>query len=197
MDAATAGGAWDNAPVLAGAPHSATIGNYITPKNCLTVGLPSGDLCYIIKAGKIDDKALMAAASQEELVDFFIYAKEVNRIVADRRSAETGRLASIILANDLSKVDLLGDGSFRKALSASSKRAASLFPSLNGPTFILNLPFVANALVQLFKPLFPAKLQAKLKFEKGPLLDVDDLTTLHGASGARQQFLASIEPLLG
>ena len=29
VDAATAGGAWDNAPVLAGAPHSATIGTYI------------------------------------------------------------------------------------------------------------------------------------------------------------------------
>ena len=32
------------------------------------------------------------------------------------------------------------------------------------------LPFLANALVQLFRPLFPAKLfQAKLKFEEGPL----------------------------
>ncbi|KAL1514944.1 hypothetical protein AB1Y20_004020 [Prymnesium parvum] len=197
VDEARRGGAWDNSPVFAAAPHAAAIGKYITPRNCLTLPLDSGDLCYIIRAGAIDDGALMAEVSEAQVVDFFLYAKEVNRVVADARSAATGRLVRVVTANDLSGVDLFGDATFRKALSASSKKADEIFPSLNGPTLLLNLPFLANALVKLFTPLFPPKVRAKLKFEKGPLAGVDDLTQLHNPqSSARSQFLAEIQAIL-
>lgn len=56
-----------SAPVVSGAPHSAIICKYITPKQCLTVSAKSADLCYIIQASGIDDKALMAEATEEQV----------------------------------------------------------------------------------------------------------------------------------
>lgn len=197
VEQAMAGGGWDNAPVFSAAPYSDKIGKYITPSNCLTLPLSSGDLCYIIRAGSIDDGSLMAEVNEQQVVEFFLFAKEVNRLVADMRSAATGQLVTIVTANDLSGVDLFGDATFRKALSASSKKADVVFLSLNGPTLLLNLPFLANALVKLFTPLFPPKVRAKLKFEKGPLSDVDDLTKLHNPNGQeRQQFVTDIQSIL-
>ena len=35
-------------------------------------------LIYAIRAGDIDDKALMSAVSVEELAEFFLYAKAIN-----------------------------------------------------------------------------------------------------------------------
>ena len=54
-----------------------------------------------------------------------------------------------------------------------------LYPSLAGPTMILNLPFILQAFVGLFKPLFPKSVQARLKFERAPFLaDLGELTPL-------------------
>ena len=57
---ATAGGAWDNEPVRAAAPHAAAINEFVTPKNILTVSTDRGDLVYCIRASGIDDKVLLA-----------------------------------------------------------------------------------------------------------------------------------------
>ena len=38
---------------------------------------------------------------------------------------------------------------------ATLKSYEKLYPSLAGTTMILNLPFILNAFVGLFKPLFP------------------------------------------
>ena len=51
-----------------------------------------------------------------------LYSKEVNALVANARTAKTGRLTKIITANDLQGIDLFGDATFRTALSASSKK---------------------------------------------------------------------------
>ena len=53
--------------MVSGAPHSNIICKYITPKQCLTVSTKSTDLCYIIQASGIDDKALMAEATEEQV----------------------------------------------------------------------------------------------------------------------------------
>lgn len=59
-----------------------------------------------------------------------------------------------------------GDASFRKALAEASKKSNQLYPFLAGPTLLLNLPRLLGALVKVFKPLFPATVQKKLKFEQ-------------------------------
>jgi hypothetical protein len=173
---ATADGAWNNDPVLAAAPYSSKVKPFLAQK-VLTTTSRQGDLVYCIRAGQINDKDLMKAVSVEEMVDFFLYAKEVNAIVANQRSKETDTLKSILTANDLAGVKLLGGSAdFRSALSASSKLANDLYPATAGPTLLLNLPPLLNALVKLFTPLFPKEVNKRLKFAQGVIKgDLDQL----------------------
>jgi len=139
----------------------------------------------------------MASVSVEELEQFFLYAKEVNCLVADERSLASDRLCRVILANDLSGVSLFNSSpDFRKALSQSSTVAASIYPSVNRETLLLNLPKVLSALVKLFKPLFPKSVQKKLKFCQGPLAKVNDLALIARAGEEREKFLDQIDGLI-
>lgn len=195
INSATASDKWDNTAVQENAPHSSVINKFITSSQCITTSSNQGDLVYCIRAGKIDDVSLMSAVKQEQMVEFFLYCKEVNSIVANQRSLSSDKLVEVITANDLSGVDLFGDATFRKALSASSKEANDVYPALSGPTLLLNLPRLLGALVKLFKPLFPKEVQARLKFEQGPLKDVDDLTEIL-EGGKRDKFLSDLDELV-
>ena len=65
---------WNNKPVEQAAPHSDRIGKYLTSVQCITTSLPSSnDLVYIVRAGKIDDKALMSSVSVDEMIEFSSY----------------------------------------------------------------------------------------------------------------------------
>merc|ERR1712087_385468 len=89
------------------------------------------------------------------------------------------------------------DPQFSKALTASSKSYEKLYPSLAGPTLILNLPLILQAFVGLFKPLFPKSVQARLKFERAPFLaNLGELTPLTTDSGKRKAFLNEVANLL-
>ena len=196
--ASSDGGGWNNEPVLTAAPSSSLVSPYLS-SNCLTTTTSKGDLLYCIRAGKINDVELMKALgnSIDPLVDFFLYAKEVNAIVADQRSLSSDRLVSVITANDLSGVKLVGgDGDFRSALSASSKKAALLYPNLSGPTLLLNLPPLLSALVKLFTPLFPPTVKKRLRFENGPLKQVQDLSDVTHGGSQRVQFLQELDDLV-
>merc|ERR1712032_759362 len=109
----------------------------------------------------------------------------------------TGRLCNVIFANDISGTRKPPDPMFSQALTASSKQYEKLYPSLAGPTMILNLPFVLQAFIGLFKPLFPKSVQARLKFEEAPVLSkLGELTILTTDSSKRKLFLAEINDLL-
>ncbi|KAL3940514.1 MAG: hypothetical protein SGBAC_004965 [Bacillariaceae sp.] len=194
---ATAGGKWNNEPVRNGAPNAATINKYITPDQCLTTTSSTGDLAYCVRAGMIDDAGLMSEVSSvDDLVQFFLYCKEINALVANDRSLETGKLLYVITANDLSGVKLIGgDSSFRDALSAASKIANPMFPELNGPTLLLNLPRLASALAKIFVPLLPKEVQARIKFERGPLSEVDSLLDINYGGKGRDAFLKDVDRL--
>jgi len=203
IEAARAGGGWDNAEIFSGAPHSAAISPFISPSGSefITLVSRSGQsgvpyLVKVIRAGSIDDKNLMAAVSTEQMVEFFMYATVVNSLVADSLTREGSGLVTIVTANDLGNVDLLGDATFRKALSAASKKANALYPGLGGPTILLNLPAFLGALVKVFKPLFPPAVQKKLKFEQGPLKNVGDLRELGVVGDSRETFLKQIDAII-
>lgn len=199
VDAVMSSGKWDNAPVRDMAPYASIVNKYITPSQCLTTTVKSGDLCYCIKAGKIDDVALMNELSLEQMTEFFLYCKEVNALVANKRSMETDKLLSVLTANDLSGVKLVGgDATFRKALSAASNKANQLYPNLSGTTFLLNLPTLLSALVKIFTPLFPDEVRKRLKFEQGPLRDVKELIEISpgGNVASRNLFLKQIDDLM-
>jgi hypothetical protein len=195
---ATSDGAWKNGPVLARAPNSKLINKYLTSSTCLTTTTSQGDLIYCIRAGKINDVELMAALENiDQLVDFFVYCKEVNAIVANQRSLVSDKLVCLVTANDLSGVKLIGgDASFRTALSSASKVAAKLYPSLNGPTLLLNLPALLGALAKLFTPLFPPEVRKRLKFEQGPLAKVNDLMDVSYGGSQRAEFLSAIDNMV-
>ena len=193
---ASAGEKWDNAPVRDGAPNADKINQYITPSQCLTTSSSFGDLVYCIRAGLINDAALMSAVSPDEMVSFFLYCKEINAMVANDRSLETDKLVYVITANDLNGLQLIGgDATFRKALGAASKLGNKLYPTMNGPTLLLNLPRLMSALVKLFTPLFPPEINARLKFERGPLADVTELMDISYGGKDREAFLKEVEKL--
>jgi len=170
LKTATASEKFDNTPIRDGAPHASTVNEFITPNQIITTTSSAGDLVYCIRAGKIDDVALMSKLSEEQMVDFFLYCKEINSQVADERSIATDKLVRVITANDLSGVKLIGgDATFRNSLSAASKKATELYPELSGPTLLLNLPPLVGALVKVFTPLFPPVVRKKIKFAKGVL----------------------------
>mmetsp|Transcript_17244 Transcript_17244/g.22437 ORF Transcript_17244/g.22437 Transcript_17244/m.22437 type:complete len:296 (+) Transcript_17244:88-975(+) len=199
IKAATSAGKWDNTPVRDMAPHGSAVNKYITPSQSLTTLLNSGDLCYCIRAGFIDDVALMSEVSVEQMTDFFLYCKEVNALVANMRSEDSDQLIQVLTANDLTGVKLIGgDKTFRKALGAASTKANALYPNLSGPTFLLNLPTLLNALVKLFTPLFPEDVRKRLKFAKGPLKNVSDMSEISpsGDAASRALFLKQIDDLL-
>jgi CRAL/TRIO domain len=188
---------WDNTPVRDGAPNAAKINPYLTPTTTLTTSTSQGDLVYCIRAGLIDDVSLMKSLdSVDELVDFFLYCKEVNAIVANDRSQQIDQLLSVITVNDLDGLKLIGgDATFRQALSAASKQANDLYPALAGPTLLLNLPRLVSALVKLFTPLFPPEVQKRLKFERGPLQNVKELIDISYGGKDRESFLKDIDAL--
>jgi len=153
---------------------------------------------YVIRASLIEDKAMMSKVSVEQLVDFLLYVKEVHSLVVNARSERTGRFCNVIFANDITGTRKAPDPQFSKALTASSKSYERLYPSLAGPTLILNLPFILQAFVGLFKPLFPKSVQARLKFESAPYLSkLGELTPLTTDMSSKQAFLAEVKTLLG
>lgn len=197
FEKATAGGKWDNDPVRDGAPNAALINKHITPSTSLTTSSSQGDLVYSVRAGLIDDKALMASLdSVDVLVDFFLYCKEINALVANDRSLDKDKMLYVITVNDLTGLPLIGgDATFRQALSAASTQANLLYPSMNGPTLLLNLPRVVSAIVKLFTPLFPKEVQARLKFERGPLKNVEELMDITYGGKDRDAFLKDLDRL--
>jgi hypothetical protein len=194
---ATAAGGWDNEPVRLAAPHAASINQYITVKNILTISMDVGDLLYVIRASSIDDRKLMDAVSVQQLVDFLLYVKEVHSLIVNERSERTGRLCGVVFANDISGIRAIPDRRFSQALTASSAQYEKLYPSMAGTTMILNLPFLLQAFVGLLKPLFPKSVQDRLVFETAPVLaKLRDLTPLTADKNSRQSFLTEVKKLL-
>ena len=165
----------------------------------------------------------MDNASVEQVCDFFMYAKEVHNIVANQRSATTGRMCSVIFANDISGVRKAPDKRFSKALTSSSDQYESLYPSLAGPTMILNceklpyfvvlysyhgmyknsliapvtVPLILQAFVGLLKPLFPKSVQERLVFKRAPVLaGLRELTPLGNDDLLRRKFVREVKSLL-
>jgi hypothetical protein len=139
----------------------------------------------------------MSSVTVDEMIDFFLYVKEVNAAVADMRSLETDSLIKIVTCNDLIGVKLVGGSSdFRSALSLSSKKATELYPSLSGRTLLLNLPALLGALVKLFTPLFPAAVMERIRFERGPLKNVEDLMQIVESGAARDEFIKQMDELV-
>ena len=195
---ATAGGGWDNDAVRDAAPHAALINQFITPKNILSLSTDAGDLVYVVRASQIEDKEMMSKVSVDQLVEFLLFVKEVHSLVVNARSERLGRLCNVIFANDITGTRKAPDPLFSKGLQASSKSYEKLYPSLAGPTLILNLPLILQAFVGLFKPLFPKVVQERLKFEKAPYLSkLNELTPLTTDQGAKQAFLKEIDSILG
>jgi hypothetical protein len=192
----------DNERVFALAPNAAKIGPYITPANCITTTSDKGDLVYCIRAGAINDVELFTAVTVPEMIEFFLYVKEVHALVSDVRSAQTNQLIHTVTCNDLANVKLIGGSSdFRKALSQASTLASTqIYPATySGPTLLCNLPALLSALIQLFTPLFPDAVKERLKFVQGPLSKVTnlrDIATVSASSPARNEFLQQLNQVL-
>ncbi|CAK9084614.1 CRAL-TRIO domain-containing protein [Durusdinium trenchii] len=128
IEKAQEGGGWDNAPVLAAAPYADKISKYITPSQMVVVSTKVGDLVTCIRASTIDSEALMKEVSEEEMTEFFIYAREVNSAIAELRT-RAGHVCRLISANDLTGVSKFPDQAFQNALTGSAKKAPTVRPA--------------------------------------------------------------------
>lgn len=197
FQAATADGGWNNKPIRDAAPNAEIVNEFINESTGFTTSSSKGDILYCIRAGKIDDNALMSKISVEDLITFFLYSKEIVALAANDRSLKDDKMTYVLTVNDLSGLKLIGgDASFRSALGDSSKQANELYPALGGPTLLLNLPRLVSALVKLFTPLFPEKVRERIKFEQGPLKKVEDLVNIAPGGKDRDSFLADIDKIV-
>lgn len=199
IQTAMSDGKWNNEPVRSAAPHAELINEFLTPSEVVTTVSNQGDLVYCIRAGAINDAALMDKVSIDQMTDFFLYTKHVNAQVANMRSLDQDRLVCVVTANDLSGIKLIGGSKdFRKALGGASKQANDLYPTVSGPTLLLNLPKLLSGIVKLFTPLFSKEVRERLKFERGPLSDVKDLKDISpsGNPAAAKLFLSQIDGLI-
>jgi len=192
---ATAKGGWDNTPVFEAAPHSSKVGKYITPKQMVVVSTKGGDLVTCIRAATIDSESLMKEVKEQEMVEFFLYAREVNTIIAEKRTRATGRVVKLISANDLTGVSKFPDSAFSAALTGSAKKAVTLYPGYSGPTVLLNLPWIARLLVSFLTPLFPGAVREKLKFARNPISYMDDLEDIC-KEPTKARFVADMQEIL-
>ena len=216
LQATTSSNTWtknNQNDVFALAPHASKISPHLTPSNCITTSFGassssssnnknSNDLIYCVRAGAINDVALFQSVTTNEMIDFFLYVKEIHALVCDTRSVSCDQLLYTVTCNDLSNVKLIGGSNeFRKALSQASTVASTIiYPSTyTGPTLLCNLPLLVSALVQLFTPLFPEKVKQRLKFVQGPLSNVSDLTDISTTTsnlGKRTEFLQQLNKIL-
>jgi len=194
---ATEGGAWDNEPVQASAPHAAIINRYITPKNILTLSTKNGDLVCVIRQSLIDDEEMMSKVSVDQFQDFLYYVKEVHLLVANARSLRTGRLCNVMFANDIKGTRKAPNARFAEAFAGKAESYEKFYPGMAGPTMLLNLPFILQAFIGLFKPFFPKSVQERLMLAQTPILaELEDLTPLSTDSSIRNTFLEEIDDLL-
>lgn len=185
---------WDYEPIHKGIP-SAIINKFFTPEKVLSIMLPHGDVMFCMNHGKIDDKKLMKSiSSPKDVVDFMIYAKEVNAIMANQRSLQSDRLAYILTANNLHGASLAsGDRGFRNALNESARLAAKHYPSLTGPTLMLNLPTWLTSVAKAFAP---SEVSHTMRFAQGPLQHVEELTVIATDGPERADFFTHLDKLV-
>lgn len=169
---------FNNEAILSNAPHYPNkISKFITIDQSTTAFLPSsppGDLLYVVRAGLIDDAALMDAVTVTELTAFYLYVKEVQFQLTTRASTPT-TLAQVTTLNDLSNINLFSSSSFRDVLSTVSKQTSVYYPTMGRATVLANLPRLLQAVVKLFTPIFPPVVRAKLKFVSAEIPQLSDL----------------------
>jgi len=114
--------------------------------------------------------------------------------MANKRSKTTGRLCTMIVANDSSGTRRPPDSRFSKALKLSADLSESLYPSLTGPTMILNMPLPGVALA---KSLLPKSTRERVVFKKAPVLaSLTELTPLGKDMSIQALFLREVKDLL-
>merc|ERR1712129_279053 len=131
----------------------------------------------------------------DEMLEFFLYAREVNQIVANVRSRRTGQLCQLVSADDFTGVRGMPDKRFQDVLGDMSKQAARLWPGLAGPTLMLNLPGVIRFVIGILTPLFPGSVQARMRFAKKPLEYLDDLSDVV-REPMRSRFVSDVQRIL-
>lgn len=137
---------------------------------------------------------LTPRCNQIQVCDYFLYANEVHRIVANKRSETSGRLCTVVVANDITGSRKFPDKRFNEALKLSRDQCDSLYPSLTGPTLILNMP--CAGLVKSMS-LFPESVHNRLIFKKAPVLaSLEELTPLGEDTSTRALFLSEVKDLL-
>ena len=119
---------------------------------------------YIIRAGISNPKAMMDDFSEEDVLDFMMYRKEIGFLKCDARTRSTRVLTKLVTVNDLNHVSLLSgpDKRFTAVLGKSSKLSEEYYPQLLDRAVLINVPYVFGAIWSLMKPLLSAKTRSKV-----------------------------------
>lgn len=125
----------------------------------------SDEPILVVRVGRSDVKTLMDRYTEDEVVDYLNYSKEIAFLRCDATTRETRRLVKMITILDLAAMKLNGsDKRFMKALGRSSREAEVRYPQLLALTVPINAPFFVNLLWGLGKRFLPARTLAKMRF---------------------------------
>eukprot|EP00009_Paramoeba_aestuarina_P013379 CAMPEP_0201540466 /NCGR_PEP_ID=MMETSP0161_2-20130828/70959_1 /ASSEMBLY_ACC=CAM_ASM_000251 /TAXON_ID=180227 /ORGANISM="Neoparamoeba aestuarina, Strain SoJaBio B1-5/56/2" /LENGTH=220 /DNA_ID=CAMNT_0047947937 /DNA_START=835 /DNA_END=1494 /DNA_ORIENTATION=- len=92
-----------------------------------------------IRAGLSDTNITMQCVTEEQLVKYVTYEKEVSFWICDRISRKEGKLTKMLAIQDLTNANFLwNDNRFFSALGASSKVSDMIHPQLVQRAVILN-----------------------------------------------------------
>lgn len=173
-----AAGRWNNDPAWVNAPHLSKLLQYIDGDGDQINHITStwGDICYILREAAVKE-GIMQTVSVEELSEFFLYVRELNARWCYARTNTTRSICQVIALQDMDGVDGSQSDDFRKALTDAYEQTEALHPLVTGPTVLFNVPLQLK-MANVFKPLFPKTMQAKIRMEDGRISGMKPLRAM-------------------
>eukprot|EP00899_Mesostigma_viride_P019656 jgi/Mesvir1/27692/Mv07408-RA.1 len=123
-----------------------------------------GEPLYLIRAGLSNVKALLHVVSEDEVMDWMMYKKEILFRMCDAKTRESGHFVRMISVNDFRKLSILHGGfnkKFSKILGRVSHLSETVYPQLSEKNVMINTPRIFSYIFSVAKRLMSAKTLAK------------------------------------
>eukprot|EP00933_Yihiella_yeosuensis_P007223 TRINITY_DN112160_c0_g1_i1.p1 TRINITY_DN112160_c0_g1~~TRINITY_DN112160_c0_g1_i1.p1 ORF type:complete len:277 (-),score=65.48 TRINITY_DN112160_c0_g1_i1:63-893(-) len=120
----------------------------------------------ITRSGRCDGQALMQAVTVEELVEYFLWERQVCFDETTKASQDAGKLVLMIGVNDLDGASLVvgREKKFFEAVKIASETGACMFPLLTRKHVMVNAGMLIDALYRVVSVFMPQRVLDKVAF---------------------------------
>jgi len=128
----------------------------------------NGAPVVIVRANLANPKVLLDTVSEEKMIQFLVFQKEICYIKCDELTRKNRKITKILTINDINGVSLFStDKRFFKALGDSSKIADNLFPQLLEKNIMMNPPTIFKIVMSIATVFMSKKSLSKMTLCKG------------------------------